>query len=42
MKIEIWPTERPIPYARNARKITQQAVNKVAADLIKEEVLARE
>jgi hypothetical protein len=42
MKIEMWPTERPIPYARNARKITQQAVKKVAADLIKEEVLARE
>jgi ParB-like nuclease domain len=33
MNIEIWPISRPIPYARNARKITAQAVDKVAASL---------
>jgi DNA modification methylase len=33
MKIESWPIERPIPYARNARKIPQQAVDKVAASI---------
>jgi DNA modification methylase len=33
MKIEIWPISRPIPYARNARKIPQQAVDKVAASI---------
>jgi ParB-like nuclease domain len=33
MKIELWPISRPIPYARNARKISQQAIDKVAASL---------
>jgi DNA modification methylase len=29
----LWPTTRPVPYARNARKIPQQAVDKVAASI---------
>ena len=29
----MWPSDRPIPYARNARKLSAQAVNKVAASL---------
>jgi ParB-like chromosome segregation protein Spo0J len=33
MLIESWPIDRPIEYARNARKITQAAVDKVAASL---------
>ena len=33
MLIETWPIERPVEYARNARKITQAAVDKVAASL---------
>jgi ParB-like chromosome segregation protein Spo0J len=33
MNIETWPIDRPIPYARNARKITPAAVNKLAASL---------
>jgi DNA modification methylase len=33
MLVEWWPIERPIEYARNARKITQAAVDKVAASL---------
>src|ERR1700686_683302 len=33
MLIEMWPVERLIEYARNARKITQAAVDKVAASL---------
>jgi DNA modification methylase len=33
MKIETWPINRPIAYARNARKIPQQAVDKVAASI---------
>jgi hypothetical protein len=33
MKIEQWPIHRPIPYARNARKISPQAVDKVAASI---------
>lgn len=31
--IEWWPIERPIPYARNARKIPESAVDKVAASI---------
>ena len=30
---EQWPIGRPIPYARNARKITQAAIDKVAASI---------
>lgn len=33
MKIEIWPIDRVIPYARNARTITPAAVDKVAASI---------
>jgi len=33
MKIELWPTEKPIAYARNARKISDAAVDKVAASI---------
>ena len=33
MMIEMWPIDRPIEYARNARKITQAAVDKVAASI---------
>jgi DNA modification methylase len=33
MKIQQWPIHRPIPYARNARKISPQAVDKVAASI---------
>jgi ParB-like chromosome segregation protein Spo0J len=33
MKIASWPTDRPIPYARNARKISQAAVDKVASSI---------
>src|SRR5579862_4874300 len=28
-----WPTEKPIPYARNSRKIPQRAIDKVAASI---------
>jgi ParB-like chromosome segregation protein Spo0J len=33
MKVEIWPIEKLIPYARNPRHIPQSAVNKVAASI---------
>jgi DNA modification methylase len=33
MKIENWPVERPVPYARNARKISEAAIAKVATSL---------
>ena len=33
MLVEMWPVGRPIEYARNARKITQAAVDKVAASI---------
>ena len=33
MKIELWPIDKPIPYARNARKIPQSAIDKVAASI---------
>ena len=33
MKIELWPTSKPIAYARNARKISDAAVDKVAASI---------
>jgi hypothetical protein len=28
-----WPTSKPVPYARNARKIPQSAIDKVAASI---------
>ena len=30
MEVELWPIDRPVPYARNARKIPPPAVDKVA------------
>ena len=33
MQVEQWPIDRPIPYARNARVIPQQAIDKVAASI---------
>jgi len=33
MKIEMWPIDKPIPYIRNARKIPQSAIDKVAGSL---------
>ena len=33
MKLDLWPIDRLIPYARNARKIPQAAVDKVAASI---------
>jgi ParB-like chromosome segregation protein Spo0J len=33
VNIELWPVSRPTPYARNARKIPQKAVDKVAASI---------
>ena len=33
MKIEMWPIDRPVPYIRNARKIPQKAIDKVAGSL---------
>jgi hypothetical protein len=33
MEIESWPIDRPIPYARNPRKIPQSAIDKVAASI---------
>src|SRR5690242_19906993 len=31
--IEWWPVEKPIPYARNARKLSASAIDKVAASI---------
>jgi len=33
LEIEMWPTDKPVDYARNARKITEKAVDKVAASI---------
>ena len=33
MKIESWPIDKPIPYARNARTLSPHAVDKVAASI---------
>jgi DNA modification methylase len=33
MKIEIWPIDKPQPYARNARKISELAIEKVARSI---------
>lgn len=32
-EIEYWPVNRPVPYARNARVINQNSIDKVAASL---------
>jgi ParB-like chromosome segregation protein Spo0J len=34
MQIEMWPIGRPIPYARNARKLSARAIDTVAASLV--------
>src|ERR1700676_5251284 len=33
MQIEFWSIERPVPYAKNPRKIPQSAIEKVAASI---------
>ena len=33
MDVAVWPIEKVIPYARNARKIPPQAVDKAAASI---------
>ena len=33
LAISLWPIAKPIPYARNARKIPQKAIDKVAASI---------
>src|SRR5438477_5525459 len=33
MQVEHWPIDKPIPYARNARKISPAAIDKVAASI---------
>lgn len=33
LRVTNWPIDKPIPYARNARKISPQAIDKVAASL---------
>jgi ParB-like chromosome segregation protein Spo0J len=33
MKVEIWPLEKLIPYARNPRQIPQIAIDKVARSI---------
>jgi hypothetical protein len=33
MKVTLWALEKIIPYGRNARKIPQQAIDKVAASI---------
>ena len=30
LKVALWPIDKVIPYARNARKIPQRAIDKVA------------
>src|SRR3984885_3664292 len=33
LKVFMWPISRPIPYARNSRKIPERAIDKVAASI---------
>ena len=33
LKVQAWPIEKPIPYARNSRKIPERAIDKVAASI---------
>ena len=33
LTVELWPIDRPIPYARNARVCPESAINKVAASI---------
>lgn len=33
MRVDLWPIEKPLPYIRNARKISDAAVEKVASSI---------
>src|ERR1700689_2172752 len=33
LEVRVWPIDRPIPYARNSRKIPERAIDKVAASI---------
>lgn len=33
LQVQWWPTDKPIPYIRNARKISERAIDKVAASI---------
>ena len=33
LKVCCWPIDKPIPYARNSRKIPERAIDKVAASI---------
>src|SRR5579864_8696642 len=33
LQVHWWPIDRPIPYARNSRKIPERAIDKVAASI---------
>jgi P27 family predicted phage terminase small subunit len=33
MKVEMWPVDKPVPYAKNARKIGDRAVDKIASSI---------
>jgi ParB-like nuclease domain len=33
MKIAMWPVDKPVPYPKNARKISDEAVEKVASSI---------
>jgi DNA modification methylase len=33
MKVELWPIDKPVPYPKNARKISDQAIDKVASSI---------
>jgi ParB-like chromosome segregation protein Spo0J len=33
MKTELWPIDRVIPYVRNARKVSNTAIDKVASSI---------
>ena len=33
MRIRMWPVDKPVPYGKNARKISDQAVDKVASSI---------
>ena len=33
LRVCMWPIDKPIPYARNSRKIPERAIDKVAASI---------
>jgi hypothetical protein len=35
LKVCWWPIDKPIPYARNSRKIPERAIDKVAASILR-------